>query len=329
MSEHLPAAVIIPAHEHLALNVIGIILYSILALVCLTTFSWRIIKRRRYEQAIHSLRNLRDISYYPIPGQILLVEWLFKIFLLLFLISRIVWLVFILCETPDLDQFIVNRCAFAFFFTAFTLVMFFWAEMVHKNYYESHSFLPKLGLLFVLANVIIWLLQIIGICLVLSKSAALTPTNPFYVVNVLVDAFISITISFGFLIYGLKLTCRKLYVVDGLTPALNSEAVKMILCTVFFAACFLLRGLMYTYWFLTHQFMDDILYIILTYYFSELVPSAIQLFIFHTTKRHTQFNSQFISNLYAIDEKSPLQHPRSYTVSTTDFTPSSTISSSL
>jgi hypothetical protein len=248
---------------------------------------------------------------------------------IVFLTARIVWLVFILCETPDLDQFIVNRCAFAFFFTAFTLVMFFWAEMVHKNYYESHSFLPKLGLLFVLANVIIWLLQIIGICLVLSKSAALTPTNPFYVVNVLVDAFISITISFGFLIYGLKLTCRKLYVVDGLTPALNGEAVKMILCTVFFAACFLLRGLMYTYWFLTHQFMDDILYIILTYYFSELVPSAIQLFIFHTTKRHTQFNSQFISNLYAIDEKSPLQHPRSYTVSTTDFTPSSTISSSL
>lgn len=45
----------------------------------------------------------------------------------------------------------------------------------------------------------------------------------------------------------------------------------MVLSTIFFFACFLLRGIMYSYWFLTHRFIDDILYIILTYYVSEVI----------------------------------------------------------
>jgi hypothetical protein len=150
------------------------------------------------------------------------------------------------------------------------------AETIHKTYYESHSFLPKLGMilfcfivslfvyllcfvllvvsiqtlcfqcdssfsfeyllivffgelgiLFIISNLIIWSLQIIGILLFLSKNSDINLYNPFYVINVLVEACISVTISVGFFIYGLLLSCKKLYSFDGMTPALNIEVVKV------------------------------------------------------------------------------------------------------
>jgi len=199
----------------------------------------------------------------------------------------------------DIITFLLNRSAFGFLFTAFTLVVFYWAENVHKSYYESFSFLPTLGVCFLFTNVLVWIFQVVIVVLfAITEKEVVWEGNTLYDSSILIDIAVSFLISLGFLFYGTRLSITK-FRADNNDPTRMREAIKIIFTAICFTLCFLLRVSMFSYRFITNAFLPDVLFVTLAYYLPELIPSVLQIYIVESSRGKSRRESQYINDLYA------------------------------
>jgi len=229
-----------------------------------------------------------------------ILEALFKTFLTCSLVCRITWC--LMKGIPQLSNeeisFIFSRASFAFFFSAFTLVVFYWAESVHKTYYASEDFLPTIGLIFIITNGLLWVFQITIVVLYLLQPGLVKTSNILYESNILTDIVLSFLISIGFMIYGVVLS-RKKYKADVQNPRRMINVVKTVLSAVIFVLCFLLRVVMFSYRPITNGYLDPDIFQVFAYFVPEIIPSIFQIYIAESSKGISQRGNRFIDDLYA------------------------------
>jgi len=240
-------------------------------------------------------------SKVPVNRQSRILEILFKTFLSCSLLCRISW-----CLTKVIPQltseavsFVISRASFAFYFTAFTLVVFYWAESVHKSYYASEDFLPTIGVIFLITNGILWIFQVtIVVLYLLNNPGLVNTTNNLYESNIFTDIALSFLISIGFMFYGVILSIKK-YKSDVQDPRRIVNVVKIILASVCFVLCFLLRVAMFAYRPITNNYIDPDLFQVFAYFIPEIIPSIVQIYIAESSKGISQRGNRFIDDLYA------------------------------
>jgi len=235
------------------------------------------------------------------------VRRIFRIFLTLFVSVRIVWLCLHLFRGDDNVVFTLNRCALLFFLTAFTLVVFYWAEQFHKNYYETESFLPQLGLAFFVTNLIIYVFQIIVLILwfVLGTERE---GNPLYEANIVTDVVVSTGVCVGFFVYGLLLFYVTRNNDGGDVEGRNTELLRIFFITIIFTLCFLCRVVMFLYRPITGYPLPSVLFYVFAYFVPELVPSVIQVILSETVQGQLEREDKFIKDLYDEGEEAIVEY---------------------
>jgi len=190
-----------------------------------------------------------------------------------------------------------------FYLSAFTLVVFYWAETFHKNYYESSGFLPRLGMGFLALNVIVYTYQIIMLVLWDVKAHEEREGNVIYELNIVLDVAISALLSLGFLLYGILMFFLTKSTGDGAIEDRNRELLKTVGITTVFAACFLCRVVMFAYRPITGQHFPAVTFYVLGYFLPELIPSVLQVYLAESTQEKQDKDNKFIDSLYAEGEE--------------------------
>jgi hypothetical protein len=94
-----------------------------------------------------------------------IVQRLFSVLVILFCIIRLVYFCFPIAHVTVTVTYVVNQIAFMVFFTMFSLIIFFWAEQYHRKFFDTQSMLPRLRNVFIIANLALWVLEIILVTL--------------------------------------------------------------------------------------------------------------------------------------------------------------------
>ncbi|KAJ5074223.1 tobamovirus multiplication protein 1-like isoform x1 [Anaeramoeba ignava] len=260
-------------------SIIGIILYSFVFLLLLLG-TIRICQFRRFIQ-------------FPSKFQLQ-----FYILLLCFLIIRIIWIVLNDRENRVLT-FGLNRFAILSFFTNFTYLIFYWAEIYHDlSSLSNHFSLSRLLKPFIFANLILYLFTIEQIIEFSIDDKNTKETDTVYTVGVLVVGGSSFFAAFGFLIYGILLFCKYKNTVSFVLQrrkALN----KIATIATIFSICFLSRFIMLLYYPITHKYFAEGIYMTFSYYIPEVIPSVVQLYSMHPKipKNFQKYGSKFSDNL--------------------------------
>eukprot|EP01120_Amphizonella_sp_Union-15-10_P001748 TRINITY_DN11897_c0_g1_i1.p1 TRINITY_DN11897_c0_g1~~TRINITY_DN11897_c0_g1_i1.p1 ORF type:complete len:289 (+),score=18.26 TRINITY_DN11897_c0_g1_i1:59-925(+) len=261
------------------LGIAGLVIYGSLACVVLSSFIWR----RLFKQT-------------KLQKGALNIQRMFRAILLCFLISRIIWLVLLLeGMKEEIMSFVTNRLSFGFFFSAYTLVLFYWAETYHQNYYDSSRFMPLLGSLFIVVNFAFWIFQMVLILLFIIYDSS-KEGNPFYELNIITDVVLSLILAVGFTFYGFRLLYRRMNT-EGAW-----EALLMTLLTLVFFLCFMVRVLMFAYRPVTGKYFPETIFYLFGYYLTETIPTAVQLYIVQTTRTKEENLKKFIDDLYANED---------------------------
>ncbi|KAJ5070187.1 hypothetical protein M0811_11216 [Anaeramoeba ignava] len=124
-------------------DLVGIILYSLILIFTI-------------------VQLIRFYIYKKInPYNLLQIQ--FHVLVLFFLIGRIIWLALNNVKNANaLLKFILNRFAYLSFFTSFTLLVFFWAEISHGLISGANqTSLKKLKIPFFIANAVLYLYTLI------------------------------------------------------------------------------------------------------------------------------------------------------------------------
>jgi len=202
-------------------------------------------------------------------------------------------------------SFIFNRLSFGFYFTAFSLVSFYWAEIYHKSYYDSSTFLPSLGIFFIITNVALWILRL-GVVLVYLITGIEDFTkegNIFYEISIWTDNILSLMVAITLLTYGIA-TFIKARSESPEDRHLYAECVKLILITLAFVGSFSLRVMAFSYRYITFTYMDNFYYMPIAYYLPDLIPTILQVIVVETSKGKENETTTFIKNLYSDDDDS-------------------------
>lgn len=271
---------------------IGAIVYSALLGLVLIVFLWAsITKRFRRNQVKLDL---------VIDKQALIVEYLFKTFGVLFLVSRLTWLVF--NATPPVQDdvvFVFSRIAFGFYFSAFTLVVFFWAENAHRIYYGQGPFPKTLAMIFIMFNFAVWVFQIFVMIWFVSVSAKERESAELYQANKIADVSLSFLVSLGFLLYGFVWARMRFKSSDHFDPRRCRDVLKITGTSTVFAICFLMRVILYCWRFIEVGTIPPDIYLILAFYFPEVVSVALQVYLVESSKSKTDVKNALIEDLYA------------------------------
>jgi len=269
------------------IGIAGIILYGFLFIMIIVSISW---------SAVFVKMGLSTLATN--------VRRTFRSFLLLFIAVRIIWLSLLTFSNENDFTFVLNRLAIVLFITAFTLVVFYWAERFHKKYYETKSFLPQLGWLFVLANIILYIFQLV-IIVMWFIGGGTREGNPIYNTTIIADVVISSLLSVGFLVYGILLFCVTKNTDDGeTTNTRTTELLKILFITGVFTLCFLIRVFMFSWRPLTNKYFPTPIFYTFAYYVPELIPCAIQIYLSETGKEKQEKDSKFIDGLYQDSQES-------------------------
>jgi len=94
-----------------------------------------------------------------------IVQRLFSVMVILFCLLRLVYFCFPIAHVGVNVTYIINQLAFMVFFTMFSLIIFFWAEQYHRKFYDTQSMLPRLRNVFIVVNLLLWLLEIVLVTL--------------------------------------------------------------------------------------------------------------------------------------------------------------------
>ncbi|KAJ5072287.1 tobamovirus multiplication protein 1-like isoform x1 [Anaeramoeba ignava] len=203
----------------------------------------------------------------------------FHILLFCFLIVRIVWICFE--GSSDITALLIlNRYACTGFFTTFTYIIFFWAEIYHFLSHLSYRIgLDKLKIPFIIVNVCLYIATTVYSIIFIDDEVTHRKrgnSDPIYNSSVLLIAAISFVASLGFLVYGFLLL-RQIKKAISVVSSKKKSLVRMGIFTVIFSLCFLCRFIILLYRPITNKFLAEGLYFSLSYYIPEMVPSLIQL----------------------------------------------------
>jgi len=164
--------------------------------------------------------------------------------------------------------------------------------------------MPKLGIAFIITNVFVWTFQIIIISL---WAAGVTSRekegSPLYELIILTDVTLSSLMAIGFTVYGFRLLFRKIHLHD----ARAKEALRVTVLTLIFSLCFMVRVYMFAYRPLTGNLFPISVFYVFGYYFTEGLPTLIQLYLVQTTRIKEERASKFIDDLYAGEDTSTTQ----------------------
>jgi len=273
------------------LGVISLCLYGLLFIGCIVSF----------------LLSFNDKkSWDPTQTRI---QQLFHAFLGSFIAVRITWYALRSFAGRTVASFILNRLGFVLFFTAFTLVLFFWAEMYHKNYVSAGGFLPRLFKVFVAVNALLYAIEIsvvVTFLIVDRDDYSQREGNPIYDASIYLEIIVNFVVSMCFLIYGIRLFLSHV-------PALEyeetqnrkyREILKILISTIIFTTCFLVRVVAFLYRPITNSYMNNNLFQILAYYIPEVIPSLVQFYLIRGKLRREKADTQYIQNLYQQEEDS-------------------------
>ncbi|KAH3758384.1 hypothetical protein Pelo_9805 [Pelomyxa schiedti] len=236
---------------------------------------------------------------------------IFYISLCAFLLVRIIGcsvrlLFFNLAEEKDYFDdltFVFERTGSALFFTSYTVVLFFWAEMTHKSYVSATGFLPRLKWVFISLNALVYacVLGITVLCVLLQDSNI--SDSIYYSINLYFESFISISISIAYTVYGLRLVSAEKKKLPHERVTSNSSAWKWFLfCTVTFTACFALRSVMFFFWSLYDQEMRFVIFVSLAFVIPELVSSVLQLLLANISMKAEEQLVSYVNWLYTVSE---------------------------
>jgi hypothetical protein len=230
---------------------------------------------------------------------------------MLFVLFRLAWFSAGLVDAnlddsnPDLLEFVLNRGALCTFFTAFTIVFFYWVHSFHSLFFETGAptRLPLLTAFFGLTNVAIYAFQavVVSIYLYRHTSWRLQPLerDDLYIASIMVAGASDLIASLGFLVYGARLFAIGKEHSDDLSPETRRQRLTTLLATLVFCSCFALRFAMFLWVPVTDENVSADLFMIFAYIVPEVIPTALQLFIVQKRRSKNERDAQFISDLYA------------------------------
>jgi len=170
------------------------------------------------------------------------------------------------------------------------------------NYFDSKTFLPKLGWIFILINVVLYIFQIIMMGLWIA-SDEIKEGNPLYEINIVADVLLSAAISLGFFIYGWLLFFLARNSQDEDFER-NKELVRILTITLLFTACFLVRCVMFLYRPITGAYLPTPVFYCFAYFVPECIPCLFQIYLAETSRGQAERDNQYIDDLYAESEDS-------------------------
>jgi len=257
-------------------------LYGVLGIACAVS-------------VVYSLRE-SDVRRYRTQ------QW-FHLFLGSFVAVRLVWFALKAAKADEVITFTLNRLGLTLYFTAFTLVLFYWVENYHKTYVSSHEFLPRFFWAFVGCNAVMYIYETIIISIFIA-GAHTEEGNPVYEVSIYTIIALSFVVSFSFFIYGFRLYFRYKFSQDFESADVghSTELIKIFLCTIVFCACFLVRGIAFLYRPITKHRMNEEAFFAIGYFIPELIPSFVEFYVIRTIKQQDRQQNQFIETLYQEEE---------------------------
>jgi hypothetical protein len=227
-------------------------------------------------------------------------QW-FHLFLGSFVAVRLVWFFLRALGTGETITFTLNRLGLTLYFTAFTLVLFYWVESYHKTYISSHEFLPRFFWVFVGCNVVMYAFEAVIISMFVAGDHS-KEGNPVYELSIYTIIALSFIVSLTFLIYGSRLYFRQTFSKDYEKTERSSDLTKIFLCTIVFFTCFLARGIAFMYRPITGGEMNEEAFFVIAYFVPELIPSFVEFYMIRTIKQQDRQQNQFIETLYQEEE---------------------------
>jgi len=196
---------------------------------------------------------------------------------LLFLISRIVW-ASLLIENLDTATFTVNRISMAIFFTALTLILFSWIQVLSAEFAVISGFLPGLKWWFIICNIALYLILVISFGLFLANRSSESDWegNHFYEANILVIAAINLFAVFIFLLFGIRL-----YLKLRSEQQFAGAALRLTLVAFVMVACFVCRLVFFAWRPATGHFLPEPLFYSLGYFVPEIIPISVQFSLYY------------------------------------------------
>jgi len=203
----------------------------------------------------------------------LVFQWL----CLVFLITRIVWAC-LLIKNLETATFTINRISMAIFFTALTLILFSWIQVLSAEFSVQTGFLPGLKWGFIVCNVALYLILVIsfGLFLAYRKSGIDWEGNKFYEANIIVIASVNLFAVFVFLFYGLRLFLKL-----RSAQQFAGAAVRLTLVAFVMVACFVCRLVFFVWRPATGKFLPEPLFYTMGYFVPEIVPISVQFYLFY------------------------------------------------
>jgi len=230
----------------------------------------------------------------------------FHIFLGLFIIVRIVWEGLKGWDghkEGTVYTFVLNRLGFNLYFTAFTLVLFYWAETYHKNYVSSTQFLPRVFWVFIVSNVGLYAFITLVTVLYLVEQTG-EEGDIFYDGSEFAEIGVSFIVSIAFLTYGIRLYLKKGKAAEFEEGHQRiNDIIKILVGTLIISACFLVRVFAFLYRPIYQAKMPDEVFQIFGYYIPELIPSLVQFYMIRARKFKEMHESKFVEELYQQEEE--------------------------
>jgi len=273
-----------PVWDFAPIQIVGICLY---ALLFLTTLGMYIYKRMN---ASVPLQQMASVFYIGLP---------------IFMILRVIWFILEMNTTFEagIASNFINRICFCVFLFVFNSLLFYWIDTVHTTVnvaFAKEAFkgsldyefitLPGRICFWIATCVIIVLTMILAIVRnVLLSTADRTTSdykgmkatiNVIYDVNNIIIALMFLVYGLCFFIYGTTLNCR----ISKNHGAVNRcDLAKAEIFAVVLTCCFAIRCLMFSYRIMTGQYLDNDLYITLSYFVPEIIPTIMCLWSVNTS----------------------------------------------
>jgi len=262
-------------------------LYGVLAFGCIASF-------------VYSIRQKRETNF--------AIQQVFHLFLSLFIAVRITWFALRSFSERDGLSFILNRFGFLLFFTAFTVVLFYWAETYHKTYISNVGFLPTLVKFFVITNGLLYALEVTLVVLFIistDRNNYYEEGNIFYESSILFEVGVNFLVSLCYFTYGARLFLShgKASEFEENFARKTKELLKTLISTIILTVCFLVRVIAFLYRPITNAYMDDQLFRVLAYFIPEIIPSIILFYLMQAHKYKQRSENKFIEGLYKQEEE--------------------------
>jgi len=272
-----------PLWDVAVIQIIGVVFYALLFVGTLVVY---IIKRHVTSV---SLQQMATLFYIGLP---------------VFMILRVTWFVLEM-NTSDgagLASNLLNRVAFCVFLFVFNSLLFYWIDTVHTTVnvaFAKEAFKGSLDYEFItpIGRIFFWIATavVIGLTLILAivravligtadKTASDYPDmkstiNTIYDVNNIIISLMFLVYGLCFFIYGTTLNCR-----IGRNHGANRswDLVKAEVFAVVLTCCFAVRCVMFSYRIMTGKYLDNNLYISLSYFVPEIIPTLMCLWSVNT-----------------------------------------------